>query len=57
MTDSNTPKSYIKSKDKPEAVVGYRTSNFFRGQMFKPGGLKPGKASFNPSSFRTQHKG
>lgn len=56
MTDKNEPQTYIKKKDKPGAMVGFRTSSFFRGQMFKPGGMKPG-AKFNPSTFKTQHKG
>lgn len=57
MTATDDPQSYIKKKDKPEAVIGFRTSQFYRGQMFKPGGIKPGKSGFNPGSFRTQHKG
>jgi hypothetical protein len=49
-------KSQIKKKDRPEAAIGFRTSNFFRGKIFKPGGMKPG-IKFNPTTFKTQHKG
>jgi len=54
---SDKPQSYIKSKDKPNANLGFRTSNFFRTKSFKPGGMKPSKSGFNPGSFKTQHKG
>jgi len=57
MTDTEKPRTYIKKKDKPKANIGFRTSDFFRNQAFKPGGLKPGKAGFNPGSFKTQHRG
>lgn len=61
---ADKPQSYIKSKDKPNANVGFRTSNFVRTQSFKPGGMKAGSANlstgrqgFSPGSFKTQHKG
>lgn len=57
MTDSKDPQSYIKKKDKPGALVSFKTGKFFRGQIFKPGGFKPGKVGFSPGVFKTQHKG
>lgn len=57
MTDSKDPQSYIKKKDKPGAIVSFKTGKFFRGQIFKPGGFKPGKVGFSPGVFKTQHKG
>ncbi len=64
MADRQEPQTYIKRKNKPGAIIGFRTSKFFRGQSFSPGGIKPG-AKFNPSTFtpkaqamrQTQHKG
>jgi hypothetical protein len=56
MTDNKSPQKFIKSKDKPEGVIGFRTSNFFRGKNFSPGGMKSG---FAPKAQMriTQHKG
>jgi hypothetical protein len=54
-------KSYIKSKSAPNAAgLGYRTPDHFKGSIFSGGGkvhsnLKAAK--FNPTQFRTQHKG
>jgi hypothetical protein len=47
-------KSYIKSKSAP--ALGFRTPDFFRGSKFGGKGGKP-QAKFNPSQFKTQHKG
>jgi hypothetical protein len=47
-------KTYIKKKSGP--TLGYRTSDFFKGSKFGgKGNLKAAK--FNPSQFKTQHKG
>lgn len=44
------------TKTKQTQKLGYRTPDFFRGQTF--GGNKKAITShFNPSNFRTQHKG
>lgn len=56
MTDNKSPQKFIKSKNKPEAVIGFRTSNFFREKLSSPGGLKGGMG-FRPGTFKTQHKG
>jgi len=56
MTNKNDPQSFIKKKSKPNANIGFRTSNFFRQRFFKPGGISHG-AKFNPTRFKTQHKG
>ena len=56
-------KKYIKSKSTPNATgPGFRTSDHFKGSIFSGGGGKFEKGSvnqakFNPSQFRTQHKG
>lgn len=57
MPQKKEAKNFIKSKAKPGATVGFRTSDFFRGRNFKPGGMNPVKSGFNPSTFKTQHKG
>jgi len=46
-------KTYIKKK--AGASLGYRTSAFFKGSKF--GGKSNQGAKFNPSQFKTQHKG
>lgn len=56
MTDNKSPQKFIKNKEKPEGVIGFRTSNFFREKQFKPGGLRGGMG-FKPGTFKTQHKG
>ncbi len=56
-------KKYIKSKANPNAVgPGYRTPDHFKGSIFS--GTKSifskrqtYSPKFNPSQFRTQHKG
>lgn len=57
MADKNNTKSFIKSKSNTNAPVGFKVSNFSRTNAFKPGGMKPGVQGFNPSVFKTQHKG
>ncbi len=47
-------KTYIKKKAGP--ALGFRTPGFFRASKFGKG--SPGKTvKFDPSQFRTQHKG
>lgn len=46
-------KSFIKKK--AGKALGYRTSDFFKGSKF--GGKDSRAAKFNPSQFKTQHKG
>jgi hypothetical protein len=46
-------KSYIKKKAGP--TLGFRTSDFFRGSKFS--GKNKAQMKFNPSQFKTQHKG
>ena len=47
-------KTYIKKK--AGTALGYRTSDFFKGSKFGgKGDLQ--KVKFNPSQFKTQHKG
>lgn len=54
MSDKPKTKSpYIKSK--AGAQLGFRTSDHFKGRNF--GGGKAMGAKFNPSTFKTQHKG
>jgi len=49
-------KTFIKSKSGPNAAgPKYRTSDYFKGEKFAA--AKPPQAKFNPSQFRTQHKG
>lgn len=54
-------KSYIKAKDKTNnPVTGFRTPDHMKGSIFSPGRSKfdpPPRVKFNPSQFRTQHKG
>ncbi|MFZ5933078.1 MAG: hypothetical protein ACOYT7_03335 [Patescibacteria group bacterium] len=45
-------KGFIKKKAGRE--LGFRTPDFFKGSKFSPKGYR---AKFNPSQFRTQHKG
>jgi len=49
-------KNFIKKKEGPnQAGPKYRTSDFFKAKTFSPKssfGIK-----FNPSTFKTQHKG
>jgi hypothetical protein len=53
---SKKPQSFIKKKaGKNAAGPGFRTSDHFKGRVF---GKNFGKVlKFNPSQFRTQHKG
>jgi hypothetical protein len=46
-------KTFIKKKAGP--ALGFRTSDFFRGSKF--GGGNKSQLKFNPSQFKTQHKG
>lgn len=58
MAEKHNTKSFIKSKSNTNAPVGFKVSNFSRTNAFKPGGIKQRvQASFNPSVFKTQHKG
>lgn len=45
-------KTFIKKKAGP--ALGFRTPDFYKGRKFAPKGLG---GKFNPSQFRTQHKG
>jgi len=47
-------KSFIKKKSGKS--LGYRTSDFFRANNYNAGGKAP-QIKFNPSKFKTQHKG
>jgi len=47
-------KSFIKKKAGP--TLGFRTSDFFRGSRFSGKGPKI-QTKFNPTQFKTQHKG
>lgn len=51
---------FIKSKSgKNSAGPGFRTSDHFKASIFGGGKLKFGspQMKFNPSQFKTQHKG
>jgi hypothetical protein len=52
-------KSFIKSKSEPNQLgPGFRTPSMFRGSMFSKSNQVPNVVpKFNPSQFRTQHKG
>lgn len=51
-------KTFIKSKSGPNAAgPKYRTPDFFKGSRFSGGKTNPPQVKFNPSQFRTQHKG
>lgn len=53
-------KTYIKTKSAPNATgPAYRTPDHFKGRVFGDGKINPKMkaAKFNPSQFRTQHKG
>lgn len=58
-------KKFIKSKSEPNATgPGYRTSDHFKGSVFSGEGskfseskFKKPNVKFNPSQFKTQHKG
>ena len=47
-------KSYMKNK--AGAKLGFRTPDFFKNSRFG-GKLGGSKSKFNPSQFKTQHKG
>ena len=49
-------KKYIKKKEGPKKSPGYRTADNFKSRIF---GGRPGNVhiKFNPSTFKTQHKG
>ena len=54
------PKEYIKSKSLPNQTgPGFRTSDHFKGSVFSGGKSRISSRipKFNPSQFRTQHKG
>ena len=53
-------KTFIKSKSLPNAAgPKYRTPDHFKGSLFSGGKSKfsTPQQKFNPSQFRTQHKG
>ena len=54
-------KSFSKSKTGPnQAGPGFRTSDHFKGSVFSGGKSRfgtPPRVKFNPSQFKTQHKG
>jgi len=50
-----TMKTFIKKKAGQE--LGYRTPDFFKGSRFGSSKASAARLKFNPSQFRTQHKG
>lgn len=52
MSQSN---SFDKSKSGP--ALGFRTPSFFRASKFGGKQNLSGQVKFNPSQFKTQHKG
>lgn len=49
-------KTYIKKKAGPQKSLGYRTADNFKSRIFG-GKLGNVHIKFNPSAFKTQHKG